>query len=215
MASPGETVWDMRHGNDEFQLMSSTTKEFHRGNLALAIGPYNMNFTGGGQNFGGITGLGSLYGSLLVSDSTRLLYFAEIAGTPQMFTDWGIYFSLESAKGLDQRLSFNLLLGIHGAAFFSSGNGNPSSLSYTGHVDGPQGFELSYTDPRWPRNKGSIGAFIQPQINVNSYYNIWLRWSRPKYFVEINYLNWVQQLDQTYSSNLVGLSVGWPVFGFD
>jgi hypothetical protein len=214
MASPGSTVWDIEHGADGFRLQSFASPEVHRGSLAVATGPYATYFDGGGQNYNGVTALTSIYGSYLLSESSRMIYFAQVAAIPQLFSDYGFYIELESAKVVDRRLSFNLLLGVHGSAFFASGNSSGSNLSYNGHVDGPQGFELVYTDPHLPMQAISAGAFIQPSININSYYNIWLRWSRATYFVELNYLKWVQQIDQLYQSSSVGLSIGVPILRF-
>jgi hypothetical protein len=217
MAPPGATTWNIRHdlqGSEGFNLKSFASEEIHHGVFAVGLGPYNMYFNGGGQSYNGISELTSLYGSYLLSEFSRVIYFAEVAATPQLFSDYGLYIEFESSRILDRRLSFNLLLGIHGAAFFASSNYTGTNLSYNGHVDGPQGFELVYTDPHLPMQSISTGAFIEPSINVNSYYNVWLRWSFAKYFVEINYINWVQNLDQLYQSSATGITVGTPIFRF-
>ena len=79
----------------------------------------------------------------------------------------------------------------------------------------PQGVELVFSDAFRRGSNLSLGGFIYPEISGKEYYNIWLRWGGSRYFVELNYILWKEQVDSSsVFSRSVGVSLGLPLARF-
>jgi hypothetical protein len=138
----------------------------------------------------------------------RIVYFNATALHRRGYADNGLYLWLEQARMVDDRLSFNLLLGA-----------NMLVYSHDDRVEwrmtAPQGFELVYRDLFGRNRSGMLGAFLYPDLFDRSYYNVWLRWGSPQLFGELNYIHWKQpHADGVTSSTSIGVSFGTPIARF-
>jgi hypothetical protein len=192
---------------EEFEISYSLSERHYKGFLGLGIGPYMSEFNGVGEYDEGWSPLLTLYGSVYVNETLRVVGFDATSISNRLWTDLGIYLSTENAKMFDQRLTMNLLFGGHIIGFRTDGKTHavPSF---------PQGFEFIYADAFARGYSGSLGGFIYPEINGRSYYNLWIRWGG-RVFWEINYLAAKESFDNnSVSSKSLGLTVGFPMARF-
>lgn len=205
-AVPGRTSLVPEAGPG-LDISYSLSERHYLGSLGLGLGPYLSEFNGEGQYDVGWSPLLTLYGSLFINESLRIVAFDATSISNRLWTDLGLYLSTENAKMFDQRMVFNLLFGGHVVGFHADGQVHvvPSF---------PQGFEFIYADAFKKGHNMSLGGFIYPEINGRSYYNLWWRWGG-KVFGEINYLAAKESFrDQSVSSKSVGLTFGFPLARF-
>jgi hypothetical protein len=138
----------------------------------------------------------------------RIVMFNATAIHSQYYSDIGIYLLTEQTRSIDKRMSFNLLLGLHGIVF-KDGDNTVFKLG------GPQGAEFIFRDFLKRNHNLGLGAFIFPETSGKSYYNVWLRWGTPSFFGELNYIAWKETVDDhTVYSRSFGLCVGMPLARF-
>lgn len=177
------------------------------GSLGVGIGPYFSEFNGVGEYDEGWSPLLTIYGSLFINESLRVVSFDATSISNRLWTDFGLYLSTENAKMFDQRMTMNLLFGGHIMGFRTAGKTHavPSF---------PQGFEFIYLDAFAKGYSMSFGGFIYPEINGRSYYNLWWRWGG-RIFGEINYLAAKESFgEESVSSKSLGVTFGFPIARF-
>lgn len=176
--------------------------------LGAGVGPYRYVLHDGRRGADAVIPLVTLYAGYTFTPDVRIVYFNATAMHRRGYADNGLYLWIEQARMVDDRLSFNLLLGANALVY-----------SHRDRVEwrltAPQGFELVYRD-LFARNRSAmLGAFLYPDLFDRSYYNVWLRWGSPQLFGELNYIHWKQPHDTgVTSSTSFGLSFGMPLARF-
>lgn len=201
---------ESKAGGDRLTLHYSAPEVLHRAALGMGIGPYTNIFYGNGDDTHTMSPILTLYGSYFITETSRMTMFDATTLGPHLTTDLGVYFNSESLRVLDRRLSMNLLLGAHIIGFRTQGQ-------YYALFGAPQGFEINFTDAWIKAHNLTVGAFIYPNINGKSYYNVWLRFGSPKFFGEFNYIAWNERIGQdsiSIQSRNVGICVGFPLARF-
>ena len=125
------------------------------------------------------------------------------------YADNGLYLWIEQARMVDDRLSFNLLLGANLLVYSHDDKAE-------WRISAPQGFELVYRDIFGRNRSAMLGAFLYPDLFDRSYYNVWLRWGSPQIFGELNYIHWKEPHGGgvATSSTSIGISFGMPIARF-
>jgi hypothetical protein len=180
----------------------------HDGFLGVGFGPYLYDYEEDGYALRAPIGLLTLYAGYSFTASTRIVYFNASALHRRGFADSGFYLWLEQARFVDQRMSFNLLLGanllVHSRA-----------LRPVVRLSAPQGFELVVRDLFGRARSMTFGAFLYPKLFDRSYYNLWLRWGSAAFFAEINFIAWEEPGGRGgVRSRSLGLSFGTPIVRF-
>lgn len=205
-AKPGRT--ELSANGRKIKLSYYAPDAFKHFFIGAGLGPYEYKFFGGGRDTVGVAPVLTIYASLFITESIRLVAFDATAISRSYYTDLGVYLSTESAKILDNRLSVNLLLGGHVIWFESEGKG-------VQRFGAPQGFEFNFRDAFVRGYNFGAGAFIYPLINDKAYSNVWLRWGTRGYFGEVNYIGWKERAEdrQIYSRSF-GVCFGVPIGRF-
>ena len=150
----------------------------------------------------------TIYGSYFFNEALRLVMFDAVSLHGRTFNDLGAYLLVEQVRTIDERFSFNLLIGAH-LIYFHHDNKDFLLPS------GPQGVELVFRDFGLSRFDLSVGGFVHPPFNSRQYYNIWLRWGTKELFGEVNYIAWEEDLGTYHVYNRsLGVTVGFPLFRF-
>jgi len=176
--------------------------------LGAGVGPYHYLLRDGRLQADVVIPLVTVYGGYTFTPDVRIVYFNATALHRRGYADNGLYLWLEQARMVDERLSFNLLLGANALVY-----------SHRDRVEwrltAPQGFELVYRDLFMRNRSGMLGAFLYPDLFDRSYYNVWLRWGSPELFGELNYIHWKQPHGSgVTSSTSFGISFGMPIARF-
>jgi hypothetical protein len=200
-------------GSHELALRYKVPEYLHKGTLALGLGPYAYQYRDAVSNVNTTIPLVTLYLNFFLDETTKFVVFEAIAAHEKFNSDLGLYLMSESFKTLDERFSISLMFGAHMLTF-------PSLGKTQNLIGAPQGIEATYRDLFVKGYNTTVGAFVYPKIDGKSYYNVWLRWGRPGFFVEFNYISWSELLhdslgaaQEAYSQSL-GISVGFPIFRF-
>jgi hypothetical protein len=176
--------------------------------LGAGVGPYHYLLRDGRREADVVIPLVTLYAGYTFTPDVRIVYFNATALHRRGYADNGLYLWLEQARMVDDRLSFNLLLGANALVY-----SHRDRIEW--RMTAPQGFELVYRDLFMRNRSGMLGAFLYPDLFDRSYYNIWLRWGSPELFGELNYIHWKQpHADGVTSSTSVGISFGMPIARF-
>ncbi len=192
-------------GQTDFTLSYFAQENWHRGNIALGIGPYAYSFSGAGQDFSTWTLFPTVYLSYFITESMRMVTFGASHASSRGNTDLGVYLSTEYGKILDKRVTINLMLGGHLIGFKSEGQ-------YYLRVGAPQGMEVVVSDVFGAGHNLMLGGFIYPMISGKSYTNVWLRWGTSQLFGEFNYIAWDEKVyENPFASHSVGLTIGFPL----
>ena len=142
----------------------------------------------------------------MLNESLKVASFWAFPVDKKFQTDVGFYLIAEQFRGVDERLSMNLLLGAH-MLQFQGNDRNHYSFS------APQGVEFVVRDCFAKRKNLSLGGFFYPTISGRSYINTWIRWGSGSLFYELNGISWTEQFEGTQvNSKSVGLSIGFPLF---
>ncbi len=218
--STSVSVWPLRLRSDPGTISLATESGvradvsyrmapvYRRGSLGLGVGPYTNDFQGSESVMGQWAPSLTLYGSYFITEQIRLVSFGAATIYRPVTTDLGVYLHTEYLKLLDDRLVVSVLLGVH-ANGFRDGN------TYRLIMGAPQGFELKLVDTFSKAKNFVAGAFIYPEIQEKSYYNVWLRWGAGAYFGEVNYISWSEKIDaNSYRSRSLGVCLGFPVARF-
>jgi hypothetical protein len=176
--------------------------------LGAGLGPYAFHYEDAGVTGDAWLPVLTLYAGYAFAPDTRIVYFNAITPDVRGSIDQGLYLWLEQARFLDERMSFNLLLGGNVLVYRHAGKTR-------GRLSAPQGFELVARDVL-TRNVNLIaGAFLYPELEGRSYYNLWLRLGTRQFFGEINYIEWQEPHDDSITrSRVIGVSFGTPVLRF-
>jgi hypothetical protein len=176
--------------------------------FSAGIGPYAFRYQDRETTSDTWLPVVTLYAGYSFSASTRVVYFNAVIPDVNGSIDQGLYLWLEQARFLDERVSFNLLLG-----------GNVLVYAHdertTSRVSIPQGFELVVRDLFTRGLNLQGGAFLYPELKGRSYYNLWLRLGNSQVFGELNYIEWQEPHDNSITrSRVMGVSFGTPVLRF-
>ncbi len=207
-AYPGNVAMSADGGASKVTLTYSVAEKQHWAFLGVGVGPYSYSYFDSATAVNSYAPIMTLYGSFLFTELMRIVMFNATAFHSKFYSDLGIYLLTEQTRSFDKRLSFNLLLGLHGIVF-KDGEKTVFKLG------GPQGAELIFRDFLKRNHNLGLGAFIFPPIGGKAYYNVWLRWGTPSFFGELNYLAWQEAVDShTVYSRSFGLTVGMPLARF-
>lgn len=199
---------DSASNHTALKIVARVSEKFKPFQLSLGVGPYKFNaYDANGSKENTII-YPTLYASYFLKDSLRFVSFIAVAPTPMGHADIGGYAWVQQFKTLADRVSLQLLLGVRTLIFKDS----QSKLFY--RMSLPQGVELLWKDFLLPQYNASAGAFFSPPSDEKSYTNIWIRYGTRSLFVEFNYLHWKETvyLNETFSTQCTGLSVGFPLF---
>lgn len=176
--------------------------------LGAGIGPYAFRYEDRQTSSDSWLPVLTIYAGYAFSPSTRVVYFNAMIPDEHGSIDQGLYLWLEQARFLDERMSFNLLLGGNVLVYRHDDR-------TTARISVPQGFELVARDLFTRGLNLQGGAFLYPELKGRSYYNLWLRIGTSQVFGELNYIEW-QEPDggANTRSRVVGLSFGTPVLRF-
>jgi len=178
------------------------------GFLGAGFGPYYYAYEEDGYSLRAPISLLTLYAGYAFTAHSRIVYFNATALHRRGFADNGFYLWLEQARFVDERMSFNLLLGANVLAY-SRGQRPIVRLS------APQGFELVARDLFGRGRNMTFGAFLYPKLFERSYYNLWLRWGSAALFAEINFIAWEEPGGRAgVRSQSLGLTFGTPILRF-
>ncbi len=178
------------------------------GFLNAGIGPYLYSFRDDQTDLSTGANLLTIYAGYTLEPTMRVVYFNATALHTHYFSDQGLYLWLEQSTVLDGRLSINLLLGMHTLLFERN-----DELKFVPSF--PQGIEGVFRDCLRPAHNLSGGAFLYPEIEGRSYYNLWLRWGSSRGFWEINYIAWKEPFGRAWvESQSLGITVGIPLLRF-
>ena len=185
------------NGSDSVEISASVGPVFHHLGFSLGVGAYS--------NRNEEKAFATLYGSYFLNDALKIAAFGAmpIRTNPEM--DLGGYLVMEEFRGVDERISLNLLLGAHLLSYVSSNGVRTNSFG------GPQGVELTFRDLFIRNENFSFGGFFYPNINGQSYLNTWARYGSNQIFFELNFIEW-QEPDPYFYSKSFGVSVGFPLF---
>ncbi|MBL7716301.1 MAG: hypothetical protein JNL01_12620 [Bdellovibrionales bacterium] len=188
---------DCKVSQDSFEIEVPIQPTFHHLGVSAGVGPYD--------NRGLTKAFVTIYGSYFLNDAFKVATFGAfpVRGNPEI--DWGMYLVMEQFRGIDERISLNLLLGAHLLSYV------PAVGTRANSVSGPQGVELIFRDLFLDRMNFTFGGFFYPKINERSYVNTWIRYGSPQFFLEFNYIDWTEP-SPAFHSRSVGLSVGFPLF---
>jgi hypothetical protein len=178
------------------------------GFLGFGLGPYYYRYQDGPTDIEAWLPVVTLYSGYAFSPSVRVVYFNATVPDEHGSIDQGLYLWLEQARFVDERMSFNLLLGGNVLVYSRDD-------AVTARVSIPQGFELVFRD-LFARNRNlTLGAFLYPELESRSYYNVWLRWGSPQMFGELNYIEWQEPNgNASTKSRAAGISFGAPLLRF-
>lgn len=182
---------------DSFELEASVAPLFHHLGLSAGVGPYSSRNV--------VKPFVTIYGSYFFNDALKIATFAALPIRPSPEIDWGGYLVMEQFRGVDERISLNLLLGAHLLSYVSSTGERTNSVS------GPQGIELIFRDLFCKNMNFMFGGFFYPKINERSYLNAWVRYGTNSIFAELNFIEWQEPNPYFYSKSF-GLSIGFPLF---
>lgn len=182
---------------DSFELEASIAPKFHHLGLSMGVGPYSSRNV--------VKPFVTVYGSYFFNDALKIASFAALPIRPSPEIDWGGYLVMEQFRGVDERISLNLLLGAHLLSYVSSTGERTNSVS------GPQGIELIFRDLFCKNMNFMFGGFFYPKINERSYLNAWVRYGTNQIFAELNFIEWQEPNPYFYSKSF-GLSIGFPLF---
>ena len=188
----------LENGADSFEIVPKIPEVFHPLSMSIGLGPY--------VNQSQWRPFATLYTSYYFNEQMKVASFIALPLKSNTETDLGLYVIVEQFRGLDERLSLNLLLGAHGLSFTSQGS-HHFALSV------PQGVELNFKNFLQPNQSLMFGGFFYPLISDRSYVNTWIRYGNGSFFLEFNYINWKEPVaNGSFESKSMGFSVGFPLF---
>ena len=218
-AARSEELWTVRvdsgaHGVElaarghRLALALHIPPRLYDGFLGAGFGPYLYAFDDVSARVRAPVPLLTVYAGYSFNAGARVVYFNATALHPRGFADNGLYLWLEQARFIDQRMSFNLLLGANLLVY--TRERNPIV-----RLSVPQGFELIWRDLFGRGRNITFGAFLYPKLVDRSYYNLWLRWGSAALFAEVNYIAWEEPGGHGGAqSQSLGLTFGTPILRF-
>ena len=182
---------------DSFEIEASVGPVFHHLAFSMGVGPYSSRNE--------VKPFATVYASYFFNDALKIASFGALPIRTSPEIDWGFYLVMEQFRGVDERISLNLLLGAHLLSYV------PATGVRTNSMSGPQGIELVFRDFFAKNLNFTTGGFFYPKINDRSYLNAWVRYGSSQYFMELNFIEW-QEPDPYFYSKSFGLSIGFPLF---
>ena len=178
--------------------------------LGVGIGPYLYRVDGGSDRISTVAPVLTIYSSFLLTEAMRIVAFNATSIHSSFFTDLGLYLMIEQVRAIDSRFSLRFLLGGHTLGFRYQGK------TYF-RISAPQGIEVTFNDFLKKNHNLGLGGFLHPSFSGSrSYYNVWIRWGKPSFFVEYNFISWREEVDNNLmvNSRSSGISVGFPLAQF-
>ena len=174
--------------------------------LGVGIGPYHYRADDGAESVRQWVPLPTLYVSYRLRDTMRLVSFGAVAPTSSWNVDYGLYLWIEQFRGIDERVSLNLLIGARTLLF------RAQAATYA-RFSVPQGLEVVWREFLVPRHALTVGAFLYPKTDSRAYTNLWLRFGRAGMFGELNYIHWYEAIEHgpAFRTTALGVSVGFPL----
>lgn len=193
---------------ESYSLGTKIPPRLNRGFFGMGIGPYHYKLSAPDTEVDTTAGILTLYGSYQIGETVRLTAFNATSLHRNFFSDTGLYVKTNSVRIFDQRISGYLMLGANVVGYKYRG-------STHFNFGAPQGFEATYHDFLSLNRTLTAGGFIYPPIDGKSYYNAWLRYGSPGFFLEMNYLSIRTQFESdSVSTRSVGVSIGFPIARF-
>lgn len=205
-ASPGRIKLSAR--GRTIELGYRLPPVLHAGFMGAGVGPYYYAFERPERSVSTVVPLVTLYAGYAIRADTRVVYFAAAALHEVGYADQGLYLWLEQFRIFDERISMNLLLGGNLLVYHRVNR-------FVARINAPQGVEFIFRDFLGVNKNLTLGAFLYPDINGSAYYNGWMRWGSPRFFGEVNFLDWREphSTGETKSQS-VGVTFGMPLFRF-
>jgi hypothetical protein len=188
----------LEKGGDSFDLRIPLPERFHPFWVSLGIGPYSH------QNV--VRAFPTIYAGYYLSEGMKIASFSAFPIRSRPEVDTGLYLVSEQFRGIDERITFNLLLGAHVLSFHSGGK-------HYAKVSAPQGIEIGFRDFLFRNQNFTFGGFFYPLISDRSYVNSWIRFGNSKLFYEFNFISWQEPTDTgSFTCKSAGVSIGFPLF---
>jgi hypothetical protein len=195
---PESGMYHLEKGGDSFDLRIPLPERFHPFWVSLGIGPYSH------QNV--VRAFPTIYAGYYFSEGMKIASFSAFPIRSKPEVDTGLYLVSEQFRGIDERITFNLLLGAHVLSFHSGGT------QYI-RMSAPQGIEIGFRDFLMRNQNFTFGGFFYPLISNRSYINSWIRFGNSNLFYEFNFIQWQEPTDTgTFTGKSAGLSIGFPLF---
>jgi hypothetical protein len=195
----GSPSYEFRKGRDSFVLTAPMPARFHPFSVSLGLGPYSHREV--------LRPFATLYAAYLFNDGLKMASFTALPLKASPEIDTGVYVIVEQFRGIDERVTMNLLLGAHALNFQASGQN-------TWKMSAPQGVEMGFRDCLVRGQNFTLGGFFYPKIDNRYYVNAWIRYGNSKFFTEFNFINWQEPLgaDSAFAAKSAGISIGFPLF---
>lgn len=199
------TLKDKKGQTREVTIKAKVPKRIHRLKLAYGLGPYTFSQSYFDDKVENVAPTFMLYGKYDFTNTISVRLFDALVINQSIFNNSGMYFAYQLADAMDGRISVVPLLGFQGLYFkHTNAPKAENRLIY------PQGFEIVYRHAFNIENYTIVYGMFFSTSSEQEYTNSWIRWGK-SYFWELNYINWAQ--DQ-YKSQMVGLSIGFPLAQF-
>jgi hypothetical protein len=185
-------------GRETMTLVAPLPDRFRPLAVSLGLGPYSHMEV--------LRPFATVYAAYLFNDALKMALFSAFPIRKNPEVDTGVYVIVEQFRGIDERVTLNLLLGAHSLSFRSGGE-------YLHRISAPQGVEMSFRDCLLRTQNLTLGGFFYPKIEGRSYVNAWLRYGNSKFFTEFNFITWQEPVTAgSFSVKSAGLSIGFPLF---
>jgi hypothetical protein len=190
--------YELSKGGESMTLVAPLPDRFRPLSVSLGLGPYSHMEV--------LRPFATVYAAYLFNDALKMALFSAFPIRKSPEVDTGVYVIVEQFRGIDERVTLNLLLGAHALSFRSEGE-------YLHRMSAPQGVEMSFRDCLLRTQNLTLGGFFYPKIEGRSYVNAWLRYGNSKFFTEFNFITWQEPVSTgTFSVKSAGLSIGFPLF---
>jgi hypothetical protein len=185
-------------GSDSMRLVAPLPERFRPFSVSLGFGPYS--------HLEVLRPFATVYASYLFNDALKMALFSAFPLRKSPEVDTGVYVIVEQFRGIDERVTLNLLLGAHALSFRSGGE-------YLHRMSAPQGVEMSFKDCLIRGQNLMLGGFFYPKIDNRSYVNTWIRYGNGRFFTEFNFITWQEPVTSgVFAAKSAGLSIGFPLF---
>jgi hypothetical protein len=190
--------YSLSKGAESMTLNAPLPERFRPLTVSLGLGPYSHMEV--------LRPFATVYAAYLFNDALKMALFSAFPIRKSPEVDTGLYVIVEQFRGIDERVTLNLLLGAHALSFRSQGE-------YLHRWSAPQGVEMSFRDCLVRTQNLTLGGFFYPKIEGRSYVNTWIRYGNAKFFTEFNFITWQEPITTgTFSVKSAGLSIGFPLF---
>ncbi len=190
--------YELAKGQDSMTIAAPLPERFRPLTVSLGLGPYS--------HLEVLRPFATVYAAYLFNDVLKMALFSAFPIRKSPEVDTGVYLIVEQFRGIDERVTLNLLLGAHALSFRSGGE-------YLHRMSAPQGIEMSFKDCLIRTQNLMLGGFFYPKIEGRSYVNTWVRYGNSKFFTEFNFITWQEPVTGgVFAAKSAGLSIGFPLF---